>query len=54
VVEDLEKLCNDLTKQDHTVIVGGPGNSLDRNYHNLIDKDLRFIAERMKNTNLIW
>jgi hypothetical protein len=31
VVEDLGKLGKDLTKQDHIVVVGGPGNSLDRN-----------------------
>jgi hypothetical protein len=32
VVEDLGKLGKGLTKQDHIVIVGGPGNSLDRNH----------------------
>ena len=29
VAEDLGKLGNDFTKRDHTIIVGGPGNSLD-------------------------
>jgi hypothetical protein len=33
VVEDLGKLGNNLNKRDHIIIVGGPGNSLDRNYH---------------------
>jgi hypothetical protein len=32
--------------------VGGPGNSLDRNYHNSIEKDINFIAERTSNTNV--
>jgi hypothetical protein len=32
VAEDLGKLGKGLTKQDHIVIAGGPGNSLDRNY----------------------
>jgi hypothetical protein len=32
-VEDLGKLGKGLTKHDHIVIVGGPGNSLDRNYY---------------------
>jgi hypothetical protein len=30
VVEDLGKLGKDLNKQDHIVVAGGPGNSLDR------------------------
>ena len=33
VTEDLQKLGNDLIKRDHIIIMGGPGNSLDRNYH---------------------
>jgi len=33
VIEDLANLGKDLTKEDHIVIVGGPGNSLERNYH---------------------
>jgi hypothetical protein len=43
VVEDLGKLVKGLSKQDHIVIVGGPGNSLDRHYHYAIEKDLNFI-----------
>jgi hypothetical protein len=33
VVEDLGKPGKDLTKQDHIVVVGGPGNSPDINYN---------------------
>jgi hypothetical protein len=40
VVEDLGKLGKDLTKQDHIIIVGGPGNSLDRNNHYSNEADL--------------
>jgi hypothetical protein len=52
VVEDLGMLGKDLTKQDHIIIVGGPGNSLDRNYHYSIEDDLNFIAERTSNTRV--
>jgi hypothetical protein len=51
-VEDLAKLGKDLTKQDHIVVVGGPGNSLDRNYNYSIEKDINYIAERKTNTNV--
>jgi hypothetical protein len=51
VVEDLGKLLKDLTKQDHIVVVGGPGNSLDRNYNYSIE-DIHYIAERTTNTNV--
>jgi hypothetical protein len=49
--EDLSKLGKDCTTKDHIVIVGGPGNSLDRNYNYLIEKDINFIAEKTTNTN---
>jgi hypothetical protein len=52
VVKDLGKLGKNLTKRDHVVIVGGPGNSLDGNYHYSIEKDINFIAERICNTNV--
>jgi len=52
VVEDLANLGKDLTKKDHFVIVGGPGNSLERNYHYSIEKDLNFIARRTDHTNI--
>jgi hypothetical protein len=32
--------------------VGGPGNSLDRNYYYSVEKDVNFIAERTANTNV--
>jgi hypothetical protein len=31
VVQDIGKIRKGLTKQDHIIILGGPGNSLDRN-----------------------
>ena len=46
IVEDLANLGKDLTKKDHIVIVGGPGNSLERNYHYSVEEDLNFIARR--------
>jgi hypothetical protein len=49
---DLEKLGNDLTTQDHIMLVGGPGNSLDRNYHYTIKMDISFIADSSNNTNV--
>jgi hypothetical protein len=52
VVEDLGKLGKDLTKQDHIIIVGGPGNNLDRDYYYPIEKDVNFIAERTVHTNV--
>jgi hypothetical protein len=45
VAEDLGKLGNNFTKQDHTVIVGGPGISPDRNYNYSVEKDINFIVE---------
>ena len=50
IVEDLENLGKDLTKKAHIVIVGGPENSLERNYHYSIEKDLNFIAGRTDHT----
>ena len=38
--------------KDHIVIVGGPENSLERNYHYSIEKDLNFIARRADHTNV--
>jgi hypothetical protein len=34
------------------VIVGGPGNSLDRNYHYLIEEGVNIIEERTANTTV--
>jgi hypothetical protein len=52
VVDDLENLSKDLTKKNHTVIVGGPENSLDRNYNYSIAKDLNPIARSTGHTNV--
>jgi hypothetical protein len=45
-------LGKDLTKEDHIVVVGGPGNSLERNYHYSIENDLNFITRRTDHTNI--
>lgn len=46
-------LGKDLTKQDHIVIVGWPGNSLDINCnHYSIEMDLTFTSQRTGNTNV--
>jgi hypothetical protein len=52
VVEDLANLRKDLTKKYHIGIVGGPGKSLERNYHYSIEKDINFITRRTDNTNV--
>jgi hypothetical protein len=38
------KLGKSLIKQDHIIVVGGPGISPERNYHYLIENDFNFIA----------
>jgi hypothetical protein len=45
-------LSKGLTKQDHIFIMGGSGNSLDRNHYYAVEKDVNFIAERTANTNV--
>jgi glycerol dehydrogenase-like iron-containing ADH family enzyme len=45
VTEDVRKLGEDLTKQDHVFVVGA-GNSLDTNQYYSTDKDVSFNAER--------
>jgi hypothetical protein len=52
VVEDLGNLGKDLTKQDHIVLVGGPGNNLDNNYHYSIEEELNFFAKNTSHTNI--
>jgi hypothetical protein len=52
VVADIGKIRKGLTMQDHIIIVGEPGSSLDRNYHYSIENDLDFIAERTSNTTV--
>ena len=51
VDEYLEKIGNDLTKQCHIIIVGGPRNSLDRNYHYSIERTSTSM-QRSNNTNV--
>jgi hypothetical protein len=52
VTVNIAKLGKGLTKQDHIIIVGGPEYSLERNYHDSIENDLNFIAERTSNTSV--
>jgi hypothetical protein len=52
IVEDIGTLGKGLTEQDHIILVGGPGNSLDRNFHYSIENDPNFIADRTLNTNV--
>jgi hypothetical protein len=52
VVENLGKLSKNFTKQDHIVIVGGPGNSLDSNYNYAGQKDINFIAKKTTSTDV--
>jgi hypothetical protein len=40
VTKDTGNLCKGLTKEDQVVIVGGPGNSLDRNLNYQTEKDV--------------
>jgi hypothetical protein len=49
VDEDLGKHGKGITKQDHIVIVGGPGISLDRQYHFAIEEDLNQLHCREDN-----
>jgi hypothetical protein len=46
VFEGIRKICKGLTKQNHIIIAGGPGKSLERKYQYSIKNDLNFIAER--------
>jgi hypothetical protein len=48
----LGKLGQCLTKGGHIVIVGGPGNSQGRTYHYSFEKDVDFMAKRMRNTDV--
>ena len=53
VIENIDMLGKDLTKQDHIDVVGGPGNNLDINYnHYSVGEDLNFISKRTGNTNV--
>ncbi|KAJ4451839.1 hypothetical protein ANN_03317 [Periplaneta americana] len=50
--EDLVKLYSGFTKRDHIVIVGGPGNSLDRDVSYSVEKDLENISKDSSHTNV--
>jgi hypothetical protein len=52
VVEDLEKLGNNLTERGHIIVVERPGKSLDRNYHYSVEMGISFIADRSNNMNV--
>ncbi|XP_069679979.1 uncharacterized protein [Periplaneta americana] len=52
VVGDLSALAKDLDKEDHVIIVGGAGNSLDRNLNYSIDGDIHNIAQKSGHTNV--
>lgn len=52
VVEDIGSLCKDFSKQDHVVIVGGVGNSIDRDQGYSIECDLVKIASATTHTNV--
>jgi hypothetical protein len=52
VAEDSKNLGKNLTKQDHILIQGEPGNRLGRNYYSSVEKDINLIAERTSNTNV--
>jgi hypothetical protein len=59
VTEDIGNLCKGLTKEDQVVIVGGLGNSLDRNLNYQIENDISDIAQKTSSTNvkfvgLLW
>lgn len=52
VTEDIGSLCKDFTKEDTVVIVGGPGNSIDRDSEYSIESDLVKIASTTKHTSV--
>lgn len=59
VTGDIGKLCKGFSKEDQVVIVGGPGNSLERNLNYQIERDLSDIAQKTSHTNvrfvgLLW
>jgi hypothetical protein len=52
VVGELKTLRKDLTKDDQVIIVGGPGNSLDRDLNDKIENSMDNIAENSNHTNV--
>lgn len=52
VVEDVGSLCRDFTKEDAVVIVGGAGNSIDRDPDYSIESDLVKIVSATRHTDV--
>ncbi|KDR16343.1 hypothetical protein L798_10058 [Zootermopsis nevadensis] len=52
VAGELETRSKDFTKDDHVIIVGGPGNSLDRDLNYKIENDMDNIARNSLHTNV--
>lgn len=52
VVEDVGSLCKDFTKEDAVVIVGGAGNSIDRDPDYSIESDLVKIVSATRHTDV--
>jgi hypothetical protein len=52
VVGELKALSKHLTNDDHVIIVGGPGNSLDRDLNYKIENDMDDIAKNSIHTNV--
>jgi hypothetical protein len=52
VVGELKALTKDLTKDDHVIIVGEPGNSLDRDLNCKIENDMDNTAKNSIHTNV--
>lgn len=52
VTEDVGSLCKDFTKEDTVVIVGGAGNSIDRDSNYSIESDLVKIVSATKHTGV--
>jgi hypothetical protein len=51
-VGELKTLSKDLTKDDHVIIVGGPGNSLNRDLNYNSENDMDNIAKNSIHTNV--
>ena len=52
VVKDFEGLTKGFSKEDHVVVIGGSGNSLDRDPNYTIGQDLENISKASKHTNV--
>jgi hypothetical protein len=54
VLDDLKAPSNDMTKNDHALIVEGPGNSLDRDQNYEIEEDLNSIPNTSINLKVAF